>query len=153
SVRSFAGEIAKDQGAEYLFVLEDLHEEKLVACSMILAKHGTAESPHYSFKIHRHERNSEDLGIGFIHHVLRLNIVEDGPTEIGALILDADYRGHQEKLGKFISLIRFVYMGLFPNLFQEKILCEFAPRLSEEGLSRFWEALGRKFTGLSYLEA
>ena len=110
SVKSFSSEIPREE-REYIFVLEELASSKVVGCSLIIAKHGTEEAPHYYFKVDRRERNSEDLGVGFIHHVLQLKQESNGPTEIGGLLVHPDYRGNSEKLGKFISLIRFLYMG------------------------------------------
>lgn len=153
SLKSFKSELGKDDGAEFLFVLEDTDKKRVIASSLIISKHGTEECPHYSFKIEKRERVSEDLGIGFIHHVLRLSQEMNGPSEVGGLMLDKEYRGHPEKLGKLISLSRFLFLGLKPEAFQEKILCEFAPPLLGDGRSEFWEALGRKFTGLTYEEA
>jgi arginine N-succinyltransferase len=37
--------------------------------------------------------------------------------------------------------------------FRDRILVELLPRLEEDGRSPLWEALGRKFTGLSYQDA
>ncbi|MFK8137474.1 MAG: arginine N-succinyltransferase [Bdellovibrionales bacterium] len=153
SIASFKGDIKELSESEYIFVLEDTSVNKIVASSMVLGKHGTPQSPHYSFKILKQEMSSEELGVGFIHHVLRLFVNEDGPTEIGGLLVDREYRGHPEKLGKFISLIRFMYMGMHPERFQNNLLCEFAPKLLPDGRSEFWESLGRKFTGLKYKEA
>jgi arginine N-succinyltransferase len=152
SVASFAGELAKRE-AEYLFVLEDLETESVVGSSLILAKHGTEDVPHYYFKIVKRNRFSDDLGIGFIHQVLQLKEDVDGPTEIGGLLIDRSYRRRPEKLGKQISLSRFVYMGMFPQEFESRVLCELTPPLGEGGRSEFWEALGRRFTGLPYQEA
>lgn len=152
SLASFAGELAKDQ-AEYLFVCEDVETETIVGSSLILAKHGTEEIPHYYFRIVKRNRFSEDLGIGFIHQVLQLKEDTDGPTEIGGLLIDRAYRRRPEKLGKQISLVRFLYMGMHPEEFEKRVLCELTPPLGEGGRSEFWEALGRRFTGLPYQEA
>jgi arginine N-succinyltransferase len=40
-----------------------------------------------------------------------------------------------------------------PKSFEPTVLCEFTPPLTDEGRSEFWEALGRRFTGLPYQEA
>jgi arginine N-succinyltransferase len=101
----------------------------------------------------KRERFSDDLGIGFIHQVLKLKEDTDGPTEIGGLLINRSYRGRPEKLGKQISLVRFLYMGMAPNEFEKRVLCELTPPLTEGGRSEFWEALGRRFTGLPYQEA
>lgn len=152
SVASFAGELSKEK-SEYLFVLEDVEEQFIAGSSLILAKHGSSEVPHNYFKILRKELFSQDLGVGFIHQVLRFQTDEDGPTEVGGLLVDRDYRRRPEKLGKQISLSRFNYIGIYPERFEKRILCELTPPLTEEGRSEFWEALGRRFTGLPYQEA
>lgn len=152
SSASFSGDLRREE-AEYLFVCEDLETETIVGSSLILAKHGTEDVPHYYFKIVKRNRFSEDLGIGFIHQVLQLKEDMNGPTEIGGLLIDRSYRRRPEKLGKQISLVRFLYMGMFREEFESRVLCELTPPLGDGGRSEFWEALGRRFTGLPYQEA
>jgi arginine N-succinyltransferase len=152
SEASFSGELSKDK-AEYIFVVEDTEENMVVGSSLIIAKHGSEEAPHCYFKILKRDHFSQDLGIGFIHQVLRFQLDTDGPTEIGGLLVDKTYRRRPERLGKQISLSRFVFMGLHPDKFEHRVLCELTPPLTEEGRSEFWEALGRRFTGLPYQEA
>ena len=152
SLASFAGELKKED-AEYLFVVEDKENGDIVGSSLILAKHGSKKSPHHSFKIIKKDRFSKELGIGFIHQVLRLSAITDGPTEIGGLLIDKSYRRRPEKLGRQISLVRFLFMAMHPDRFEKRILCELTPPLTDEGRSEFWEALGRRFTGLPYQEA
>jgi arginine N-succinyltransferase len=152
SESSFAGELPKDK-SEYIFVVEDVEQKLIVGSSLIIAKHGNEEVPHCYFKILKRDHFSHDLGLGFIHQVLRFQLDTDGPTEIGGLLVDRSYRRRPERLGKQISLSRFVYMALNPDRFEERILCELTPPLTDEGRSEFWEALGRRFTGLPYQEA
>lgn len=152
SEASFSGDLPKDK-SEYIFVVEDIEEKMVVGSSLIIAKHGNEEVPHCYFKILKRDHFSQDLGLGFIHQVLRFQVDSDGPTEIGGLLVDKSYRRRPERLGKQISLSRFVYMGLNPERFEERVLCELTPPLTEEGRSEFWEALGRRFTGLPYQEA
>lgn len=152
SENSFAGKLPKHQ-SEYLFVVEDIEEKCVVGSSLVLAKHGNEDVPHSFFKIFKRDHFSQDLGIGFIHQVLRFQLDFDGPTEIGGLLVDKAYRRRPEKLGKQISLSRFLYMGLYPEKFEQRVLCELTPPLTDEGRSEFWEALGRRFTGLPYQEA
>jgi len=149
---SFAGELGKSE-AEYLFVAEDTEAEMVVGSSLILAKNGTATSPNFSFQVLKKERFSRDLGIGFIHQILRLRANNDGPTEVGGLVVDRAYRRRPEKIGRLISLSRFVYIGMEPTRFETDLHSELAPPLTDEGRSEFWEALGRRFTGMPYQEA
>ena len=152
SQQSFEGKLNKHESV-YLFVLEDTEEQLVVGSSLIMAKHGTPDVPHNYFRLLKKNHYSEDLGIGFIHQVLRFQQDEDGPSEIGGLLVDKIYRRRPEKLGKQISLSRFLYAGLYPEKFESRILCELTPPLTDEGRSQFWEALGRRFTGLPYQEA
>lgn len=152
SISSFQGELSKAE-AEYLFVVEDSEAEMIVGSSLILAKNGTPNSPNFSFKVLKKERFSRELGIGFIHQILRLNVNTDGPTEVGGLVVDRAYRRRPEKVGRMISLSRFVYIGMAQDRFENELHSEMAPPLTDEGRSEFWEALGRRFTGMPYTEA
>jgi arginine N-succinyltransferase len=152
SISSFAGELSRND-AEYLFVLEDLDAGMLAGSAMVVAKSGTPTIPNFSFKVIKKERFSKELGVGFIHQILRLNTNIDGPTEVGGLIVDRSYRRRPEKLGKLISLSRFVYIGMNQDRFENELHSEMAPPLTDEGRSEFWEALGRRFTGMPYKEA
>lgn len=152
SLASFAGELGKDD-AEYLFVAEDRENHYLAGSSLIVAKNGTHNSPNFSFKVLKRERFSKELGIGFIHQILRLHANYDGPSEVGGLVVDRNYRRRPEKVGRMVSLLRFLYIGMFPDRFESELHSEMAPPLTEEGRSEFWEALGRRFTGMPYQEA
>lgn len=152
SIQSFQEDLPHHE-AEYLFVVEDVEEHLVVGSSLILAKHGTEDVPHNFFKIVKKNHYSEDLGLGFIHQVLQFQTDENGPSEIGGLLVDKIYRRRPEKLGKQVSLSRFLYVALYPERFEDRILCELTPPLTDDGRSEFWEALGRRFTGLPYQEA
>lgn len=152
SVASFNGELGRDD-AEYCFIVADKEDGFIAGSSTILAKSGTKQNPNYSFKVLKKERFSRDLGVGFIHQILRLNTNIDGPTEVGGLVVDRSYRNRPEKVGRLVGLSRFLYIGMQPDRFEEELHAEMAPPLTEEGRSEFWEALGRRFTGMPYKEA
>ncbi len=152
SLASFSGELSKEKAA-YLFVAEDIENNIIAGSSQIKAKHGTKDNPNYSFKLIKKERFSQDLGVGFIHQILRLNICTDGSTEIGGLVVGKNYRRRPEKVGRLASLNRFLYIGMKPDQFEDQLMAEMAPPLTDEGRSEFWEALGRRFTGMPYQEA
>lgn len=152
SIESFKGTIPKSE-SEYIFVLEDLDNQHIAGTSSCIAKHGTEDQPHCYFQVIKQNHFSEDLGLGFIHKVLRIGFNTDGPTEIGGLLVDIAYRRRPEKVGRQISFVRFNYMAMYPERFEKEVLCEFAPPLTDEGRSEFWEAFGRRFTGLPYQEA
>jgi arginine N-succinyltransferase len=138
---------------EYLFVLEDTAQKKLLGTSMIIAQHGTPESPHIFFEVLRDEKYSSSLNKHFVHQVLKIGYSYNGPTEIGGIVLDPAFRGHPEKLGKQLSFVRFLYIAKHPNRFRRRVIAELLPPLEADGTSVLWESLGRHFTGLSYQEA
>ncbi len=152
SLLSFSGKLER-MTSEYLFVVEELSTGALVGSSQIIGQKGTLDWPNYAFKVLKRSRYSEDLSIGFIHTVLSLREETAGPTEIGGLLVDKGYRRRKEKIGKQMSLVRFLYIGMEADRFDENLHVEFAPPFTDEGKSLFWEALGRKFTGLAYDEA
>jgi arginine N-succinyltransferase len=152
SIRSFSGRIRQPLEREYLFVLEEPKSGKVIGTSMVIAQHGTHEAPHVYLEVSQREHYSQTLDKHFRHTVLSIGYHYEGPTEIGGLVVDPDYRG-QGKPGKQLSYARFLFMAMHRRKFRERVLAELLPPLLPDGRSLLWEAFGRKFTGLSYQEA
>ena len=152
SERSFAAEVPPAE-RELLFVLENLAERKIIGTSMIYAQHGTHRAPHIFFRVENDERYSITLEKHFVHQTLRIGYNYTGPTEIGGLILMPEYRRSADALGKALSYVRFLFIRMHRELFRDHVLSELLPPLEPDGSSKLWEALGRKFTGLSYQDA
>lgn len=153
SIFSFNGRIQDKFECEYIFVLENLANQELIGTSMILARHGSQVSPHMFFELKEIQKYSETIHTGFIHKVLRLKYDSDGPTEIGALVLHPEYRGSPLRLGRHLSFSRFLFIKMKRRCFKNHVLSELMPPLTETGESILWEAVGRRFTNLSYPEA
>lgn len=152
SEKSFSGE-APVAEREFLFVLEDLAKKRIIGTSMIYTQHGTKRAPHIFFRVENDERYSVTLDKHFIHRTLRIGYNYNGPTEIGGLILLPEYRRNTEGLGKALSYVRFLFIRMHRAMFRAQVLSELLPPLEADGTSKLWEALGRKFTGLTYQEA
>jgi arginine N-succinyltransferase len=152
SQRSFAGAVDWQDGV-YLFALEDTHAGRCVGTSTIIAKHGRPGKPYFWFAVTEEERRSADLGVRFVHSKLQLLSTENGPTEIGGLILDPAYRRHKDKCGKALSIVRFAYISMHTRRFEREVIAEMLSPFDEDGKCLLWEAFGAKFTGLSYREA
>ena len=138
---------------KYLFVAEDLETHKILGTSMIAAQHGTLESPHFYFEVGNEEKRSDSINTGFIHGTLSLKYDTDGPSEIGGLVIDPQYRNAEARLGRQISFVRFLFLGVNPQRFKKKIIAELLPPLNKKGQSPLWEAVGRRFTNMDYWEA
>jgi arginine N-succinyltransferase len=153
SVKSFSGKVKDPFEREYLFVLEDVRQERLVGTSMIIAQHGTYEAPHVFYEVSEREHYSASLGHHVRHKVLSIGYNYSGPTEIGGLVVDPPLRSGPNKPGKQLSFVRFLFMAMNRRLFRERVLAELMPPLLPDGRSILWEAIGKKFTGLTYQEA
>ena len=120
---------------------------------MVIAQHGTRQSPCTFLDVTERESYSSTLNRHFRHRVLSIGFHFDGPTEIGGLVVDPGSRGGPDLPGKQLSLVRFLYMAMFPERFRDTVLAELMPPLAKDGKSLFWESFGRRFTGLDYQDA
>lgn len=137
----------------YLFVLEDVETNRIIGASMIHAQHGTEDEPHYFFSVSQENKFSKTLNTGFIHGTLRLGLDTNGPTEIGGLIVHPGFRKSGKKLGKQLSFVRFLYMGMNQKCFKENVHSELMPPFDSEGHAPLWEAIGRRFLNMEYHDA
>jgi arginine N-succinyltransferase len=151
SYRSFAGLVKAKSEREYVFVLVDRDKDVIIGTSMILAQLGRRGAPYIYFDVIDEEKYSATIDKHFHHTILRIGYSYDGPTEIGGLVMDPAYRG--DRLGTLISYVRFLYLGAHRDLFKDEVVAELLPPLEADGTSHLWEALGRKFTDMSYAEA
>jgi arginine N-succinyltransferase len=153
SQRSFTGEVKDPKKREYVFVLADTREQRIVGTSMIIAQLGRRDAPYIYFDVIEEQKYSQTLDKHFYHTLLRIGYSYSGPTEIGGLIVLPQYRKAPERLGRIISYARFLFIASRRSLFRDEILAELLPPLEPDGTSHLWEALGRHFTELSYAEA
>jgi len=153
SHKSFTAEIKEPRLRQYVFVLVDRVKEQIVGTSMIVSQLGRRGAPYIYFDVIDEERYSATIDRHFYHTLLRIGYSYDGPTEIGGLVIMPDYRRASDRLGTFISYVRFMFLAAHRAWFQSEVLAELMPPLEPDGTSHLWEALGRRFTGLSYAEA
>ena len=120
----------------YLFVLEDKRNRKVIGSSQILPYFG--ESLCYHLK-----KNKKHLALGWI---------PKGCQQIGGLILDPKYRKSKHLLGLQIGAVRFLYMRSFPKKFSDTLEVSLTAPIQNER-NFFWEETGLKTLKLSYPEA
>src|SRR3569623_2084523 len=120
---------------------------------MFLIREAAADDLDCLFDVLDEERYSQTLDRHVTHRVLRIGYNYKGLTEIGGLVVHPDRRNDPGQLGKLLFHVRFLYIALHRALFRDDVLSELMPPLQPDGTSLLWEALGRKFTGLSYQEA
>jgi len=137
----------------FMFTIEDMETGGVIGTSQVRAHQGGPGDPNWGFKISEKRFYSASLGQGTTHTVGQLYGDETGPSEIGGLILQPSHRGHRLRPGRFISFVRFHFMGLHRPVFSERIIAEMMPPVSSSGDNIFWDAFGRKFIPVKYAEA
>lgn len=153
SRRSFSGELTDAHLRQFMFVLEDTDSGSVIGTSGVICQISWPGWPQIYLQLRRREHFSRDLNTGAVHMTLQVMTDESGPSELGGLILAPGYRGHRERLGSLLSLVRFHFVGLHRALFQERILAELMGPLTPDSRTLFWEFFGRRFIPLSYAEA
>lgn len=150
SVFAFSRTTEKPEGAPYVFVMEDLSVGRLIGTSCIFSKTGGYQ-PQYSYRIETEKAISSTLSLEMMVHSLHLVKVHDGPTEIGSLFLQPDYRG--KGCGKLLSLCRFLYMANHPKRFASQTIAEMRGYQDTDGHSPFWDAIGAHFFKIDFPSA
>lgn len=153
SQKSFTQAIKDPRRRQYVFVLVDRSKDLIIGTSMIFGQLGRKDAPYIYLDVIDEERYSQTLDKHFKHTTLSIGYSYDGPTEIGGLVLHPDYRRVPEKLGMFLSYVRFLFLKMHRDWFQDEVLAELLPPLEKDGTSHLWDALGRHFTGMTYAEA
>ena len=150
---SFLSGSISEARRRFLIVAEEVRTGKVVGCSLILARHGTGAMPHLSFRVGFEQKKSRTLKRTVKHKILQLSVNRSGFTEIGGLVVLPAYRHREERLAAQLSYVRFAYMACHPRAFRPKVLVEYLPRLDSGAGNEFWQALGARFTDLTYGEA
>jgi arginine N-succinyltransferase len=152
SEAAFASADGPHPEREYQFVLLD-PTQRVVGTSALFSKHGSPGSPHISLRVGEEVRCSQSTGIEIRHRTLQLHASKDGPSELGALILQPEMRGRPGSPGKLLSWGRLAYIAGHLGSFEDTLLAELRADLDPAGRNAFWEAFGGRFTGMSFVEA
>lgn len=134
----------------YMFVIEDTTMGQAVGTSAIIAEMGNPGNPNVALQLRRREMFSKDLHGGQAHTTAQIVFDENGPTELGGLIIGGSFRG--ARLGRQIAYVRFHFIGLHRERFKDRLLAEMMG-VAPDGHSPFWDAFGRRFINLSFIEA
>jgi arginine N-succinyltransferase len=152
TAKSFSGEIAPKL-RKFVFIIWDRDTGRAAGTSMIVAQLGRRGAPYIYFDVHNEEKDAVTVDKHFHHTLLRIGFSYDGPTELGGLVVAPEYRKVPERLGLLISYVRFLFIAMHRKVFRDELLAELLPPLEPDGTSHLWEAIGRRFTDMSYAEA
>ena len=147
---SFAHRGDRPNGESYLFVMEDLFTGKIVGVSGIISKIGGFE-PYYFYRLKKETMKSDMLNLSKEVISLHFEKTHSGPAEICSLYLDPEYRNSQN--GRFLSLSRFLFMAEDRRFFEDHVIAEMRGKVNDDGHSPFWDAVGKKFMDIDFLQA
>ena len=150
SVDSFAGTYKKPGQESFFFVLEDTEKKHIAGTCGIKARIGLTQ-PFYSYKLTTITQISTQLDKFTKHELLQVTNDLTGSTEVGALFLEPTYR--RDRMGKMLSLARFLFIAAFPDQFAEQIIAEMRGVHDVDGVSAFYNALPKHFFEMSFTEA
>lgn len=150
SVASFAGTYSKPGQESFFFVLEDTEKNHIAGTCGIKARIGLTQ-PFYSYKLTTITQISTQLDKFTKHELLQVTNDLTGSTEIGALFLQPAYR--RDRMGKMLSLARFLFIAAFPEKFADQIIAEMRGVHDASGISPFYNALPKHFFEMGFTEA
>jgi arginine N-succinyltransferase len=149
SLASFAGSADRAEAC-YMFVLVDGSDDRVVGISGIEAAVGLKE-PWYNYHVGTLVHASRTLGVYTVAPTLFLANDHTGHSELCSLFLDQRFR--VGKNGALLAKSRLLFIADFAHLFAAKMIAELRGKLDADGLSPFWEGLGRHFFAMEYSTA
>jgi arginine N-succinyltransferase len=147
---SFARAIDTPEDETYILLLEQSGTGRIGGCGMVFSRIGV-KWPFYSYKLATLSQTSKELGRSFAMPFLSLTTDHDGASEVGGLFLHPDLR--TGGLGRLLARSRYLFVAQHRARFGDKMLAELRGVLDDQGNSPFWDALGRKFFGMTFPEA
>jgi arginine N-succinyltransferase len=150
SNRSFEQNVQRPGPENYFFVLEDQAAQRLAGCSEILATAGFNE-PFYSLRNRHFTSASRELNIE--HGVPALSLCHDlsGHTLLRGFHIDAALE--HSAFSELLSRARLLFIAAHAQRFADAVITEIVGFSSEDGHSPFWDAVGKHFFDLPYVEA
>ncbi len=134
----------------FLFALVDCKEDKIVGISGIESALGLLD-PWYNYRVGSEVHASRELNLYHKSDILFLSNDMTGKSEICSLFLDPEYRKNAN--GHILSKSRFLFMSEFSHLFAEDVIAEMRGQCDLDGVSPFWESLGKHFFNMPFDEA
>ena len=134
----------------YLFVLHDTSADKIAGICAIESAVGLSD-PWYNYRLGTLVHASKELDVYNTMQTLTISNDHTGYSELCTLFLHPDYR--HSKNGHLLSKSRFMFMAEFAQLFNEILVAEMRGYSDENGVSPFWEGLGKHFFSLDFTTA
>ncbi len=134
----------------FWFMLEDTATGQIVGVSGIECAIGLDQAS-YTYRVSTIVHSSKTLNVYHQFPTLFLTSDLSGSSELCSLYLHPKFR--HSKAGALLSKCRFLFIAQYAHLFAEKLIAELRGYLDEQGMSPFWEGLGRHFFDMEFSQA
>lgn len=151
SVKSFAGDAAYKGKERFLFVLANSAEDGRVVGTTGIKTHVGLNQPFYSYKLSTITQQSRELDLFSKHQLLNVTNDLTECSEIGSLFLLPEFR--RDRLGRALSLSRFLFMACFVDFFAEQTIAELRGVHDPEGNAPFYDSIARHFFEMEFAKA
>jgi arginine N-succinyltransferase len=150
SIASFAAHVDIPSEESYLFVLENEASGAIVGTAAIFASAGS-NGTYFSFRNDVIQQVSRDLNISHSVHALTLCSELTAYSQLsGFYVRDRD---NAVLAAALLSRARLLFAVLAPHRFGDRFFVPLAGVTDTKGSSPFWDALGRKFFKMDFLDA
>ena len=149
SIASFAAHVDIPSEESYLFVLEDGVSGAIVGTAAIFASAGS-NGTYFSFRNDVIQQVSRDLNISHSVHALTLCSELTAYSQLSSFYVRDSSAGLAAAL---LSRARLLFAVLAPHRFGDRFFVPLAGVTDARGSSPFWDALGRKFFKMDFLDA
>jgi len=147
---SFASSVEHAGEEGYTFVMEDTHTERLVGTCTVDATVGLSQ-PHYTYRVDQVTHSSVDLKINNRIPALHMSHDYTGASRLSSFYLEPDYRC--DFYDQLLSKSRLLFIACFPERFAATTIAEMKGVIDSDGVSPFWESVGRHFFTMDFAEA
>ncbi|MAK60790.1 MAG: arginine N-succinyltransferase [Ponticaulis sp.] len=150
SQKAFSRQPDAPQQGKFLMMMEDVHSGTVAGCCAVKSGIGM-ERPFFNYRIITILQSSTVVDRRFSMDALVLTNEFMGYTEVGTLFLKKEFRGGGS--GRLAAQSRYLLMAAAPDEFGDMVLAELRGVVTEDGISPFWEGVGRRFFNMSFQDA
>ncbi|MBC7770542.1 MAG: arginine N-succinyltransferase [Phycisphaerales bacterium] len=150
SEQSFASDAVTAGAERYFIALEDIESGALAGCAGVKATIGQTP-PFFNFRLINEAQSSVVVNQRFDMGVLIGVNDFTGCTEVGSLFVRPEHRANG--IGRALAQSRYMLMAAQPERFRNRVVSELRGVVSPDGVSPFWEAVGRHFFRMDFSAA
>jgi arginine N-succinyltransferase len=150
SLASFGANVDIPSEESYLFVLEEAGSGAIAGTAAIFASAGS-NGTYFSFRNDVIQQVSRDLNISHSVHALTLCSELTAYSQLSGFYVNK--RADAGLEAALLSRARLLFAVLAPHRFGDRFFVPLAGITNADGQSPFWDALGRKFFQMDFLDA